>query len=36
MALAPDLEGTQCEPVNVAWARDDVLLYALAVGAGAE
>ncbi|ANY05422.1 MaoC family dehydratase [Pseudonocardia sp. HH130630-07] len=36
MALEADLEGTQCEPVNVAWARDDVLLYALAVGAGAE
>ena len=36
MVLAPDLAGTQCEPVNVAWARDDVLLYAVAVGAGAE
>ncbi|MBC3193240.1 MaoC family dehydratase N-terminal domain-containing protein [Pseudonocardia sp. C8] len=36
MALAPALEGTQCEPVNVAWARDDVLLYAVAVGAGGE
>lgn len=36
MALAPDLAGTQCAPVNVAWARDDVLLYAVAVGAGAE
>ena len=36
MALAPDLEGVQCEPVNFAWARDDVLLYAVAVGAGAE
>ncbi|MEQ3553185.1 MaoC/PaaZ C-terminal domain-containing protein [Pseudonocardia nematodicida] len=36
MALAADLEGAQSEPVNVAWARDDVLLYAVAVGAGAE
>ncbi|MEV1291586.1 MaoC/PaaZ C-terminal domain-containing protein [Pseudonocardia sp. NPDC049635] len=36
MALAPDLEGTQCEPVNFAWSRDDALLYAVAVGAGAE
>lgn len=36
MALAPDLVGTQSEPVNFAWARDDVLLYALAVGAGQE
>lgn len=36
MALAPDLAGTQCEPVHVAWERDDVLLYAVAVGAGAE
>ncbi|MBN9755162.1 putative (R)-specific enoyl-CoA hydratase [Pseudonocardia sp. Ae406_Ps2] len=36
MPLAPDLEGTQCEPVSFAWARDDVLLYAIAVGAGGE
>ena len=36
MPLAPDLEGTQCEPVHVAWARDDVLLYAVAVGSGGE
>ncbi|MEJ8279302.1 MaoC family dehydratase [Pseudonocardia spirodelae] len=36
MPLAPDLEGTQCEPVSFAWARDDVLLYAVAVGAGGE
>lgn len=36
MPLNPELEGMQCEPVNVAWARDDVLLYAVAVGAGAE
>lgn len=36
MPLAPDLEGTQCEPVHFAWARDDVLLYAVAVGAGGE
>lgn len=36
MALAPDLVGTQSEPVSFAWGRDDVLLYALAVGAGQE
>lgn len=36
MALAPDLAGTQCEPVHFAWERDDVLLYAVAVGAGAQ
>ena len=35
MALAPELAGTQCEPVHFAWERDDVLLYAVAVGAGA-
>ena len=36
MALRPDLVGSQSEPVSFAWARDDVLLYALAVGAGQE
>ncbi|MFP5022256.1 MaoC/PaaZ C-terminal domain-containing protein [Pseudonocardia phyllosphaerae] len=36
MTLAPNLAGTQCEPVNFAWERDDVLLYAVAVGAGAD
>ena len=36
MALAPDLVGTQSEPVSYAWGRDDVLLYALSVGAGQE
>ncbi|SFO34622.1 Acyl dehydratase [Pseudonocardia ammonioxydans] len=36
MTLAPDLAGTQSEPATFAWARDDVLLYALAVGAGGE
>lgn len=36
MALAPDLVGTRSEPVSFAWERDDVLLYALAVGAGGE
>ncbi len=34
MALAPDLVGTRSEPVSFAWERDDVLLYAIAVGAG--
>lgn len=36
MALAPDLAGTRSEPVSFAWERDDVLLYAIAVGAGGE
>lgn len=36
MALSPDLVGTQSEPASFAWGRDDVLLYALAVGAGQE
>jgi acyl dehydratase len=36
MALAPDLVGTRSEPVSFAWERDDVLLYAIAVGAGGE
>ena len=35
MALAPDLAGTRSEPVSFAWERDDVMLYAIAVGAGA-
>jgi acyl dehydratase len=34
MALAPDLVGTRSEPVSFVWERDDVLLYAIAVGAG--
>lgn len=34
MALAQDLVGTRSEPVEFAWTGDDVLLYALAVGAG--
>lgn len=36
MPLAPDLAGTQCEPVSFAWERDDALFYAVAVGAGAQ
>ncbi len=36
MALAPDLVGTRSEPVSFAWERDDVMLYAIAVGAGGE
>ncbi|MFC5946806.1 MaoC/PaaZ C-terminal domain-containing protein [Pseudonocardia lutea] len=36
MPLAPDLLGTRGEPAEFAWTRDDVLLYALAVGAGQE
>ncbi|MCE0767808.1 MaoC family dehydratase N-terminal domain-containing protein [Pseudonocardia kujensis] len=34
MPLAPDLLGTCSGPVEYSWTRDDVLLYALAVGAG--
>lgn len=34
MPLAPDLLGTRSEPAEFSWDRDDVLLYALAVGAG--
>jgi acyl dehydratase len=34
MPLPPDLLGTRGEPAEFAWTRDDVLLYALAVGAG--
>ncbi|WP_433502925.1 MaoC/PaaZ C-terminal domain-containing protein [Pseudonocardia halophobica] len=34
MPLAPDLIGTRSGPVEYSWTRDDVLLYALAVGAG--
>ncbi len=34
MALAHDLLGARSEPCEFAWTHDDVLLYALAVGAG--
>lgn len=34
MTLAPDLLGTQSEPVQFSWTAEDVMLYALAVGTG--
>ncbi|MCD2195315.1 enoyl-CoA hydratase [Actinomycetospora endophytica] len=34
MALRPDLLGARAEPVEFFWGPDDVMLYALAVGAG--
>jgi acyl dehydratase len=34
MALAPDLVGTSSDAVEFSWTADDVMLYALAVGAG--
>lgn len=36
MALAPDLLGKTSEPNEFSWTHDDVLLYALSVGAGQE
>ena len=34
MALRPDLLGASSDPVEFSWGPDDVMLYALAVGAG--
>lgn len=36
MTLNPDLVGTRSAPVEFSWTADDVLLYAVAVGAGQE
>lgn len=36
MTLRADLVGTTGEPVEVSWTADDVMLYALAIGAGSD
>lgn len=36
MTLAPDLLGSTGEPVTITWTPEEVMLYALAVGAGQE
>lgn len=36
MATRPDLPGTRSGRVASSWTPDDVMLYALAVGAGAD